>query len=189
MNQVWQDTWSTNEGNRDRRNATADSRRRQPPDYSIGDKVLVDLHTHSSMTKGTTAKFDYRRDGPFLILRQVSPTSYEIGHAHNKQPLGVYHVGALCHYHGPDLQPVVGIRKRGRPPKKRGSVVPSRDHSGPRGGECNERIPLKPLASVTPAAPDQIANDGEDSAAGKREKAVGNQSSSRPRRRPARFLT
>lgn len=57
----------------------ANANLRAAPEYKLQDKVLVRLHTHSAI-KHTTNKFDYKRDGPYIITRQVSTLSYEVSH-------------------------------------------------------------------------------------------------------------
>ncbi|GFW08430.1 retrovirus-related Pol polyprotein from transposon 17.6 [Trichonephila clavipes] len=51
---------------------------RHPVYYSPGDKVWVTLHPISSAKNEKTSKFMPKRDGPYLILTQKSPTSYVI---------------------------------------------------------------------------------------------------------------
>ncbi|GFX55710.1 hypothetical protein TNCV_3427811 [Trichonephila clavipes] len=51
---------------------------RRPGYYSPGDKVWVTLHPISSAKNKKTSKFMPKRDGPYLILTQKSPTSYVI---------------------------------------------------------------------------------------------------------------
>lgn len=116
---------SINEKCQDRQKKYADMRRKVSPDFDVGDKVLVTLHTKSSQEKQTTAKFDPKRDGPYLIIQKVSPTSFQIANVNRpEQPLGTYHRSALIKYQGEkDAFPVAPIRKRGRP-KKTDNVVP-----------------------------------------------------------------
>ncbi|GFU72106.1 uncharacterized protein TNCV_3858781 [Trichonephila clavipes] len=60
-----------------------------------------------------------RRDGPYVILIQRSPSSYEIANLDNPgEPLGVYHTSALTPCNNDKLKPLIPLRKqRGRPPK------------------------------------------------------------------------
>ncbi|GFT25181.1 uncharacterized protein TNCV_180641 [Trichonephila clavipes] len=59
-----------------------------------------------------------RRDGPYLILTQRSPSSYEIASLDNPGvPLNVYHTSALTPCNSDKVKPLISLRKRGRPPK------------------------------------------------------------------------
>ncbi|GFX58315.1 uncharacterized protein TNCV_205021 [Trichonephila clavipes] len=59
-----------------------------------------------------------RRDGPYVILTQISPSSYEIASLDNPgKPLGVYHTSALTPCNNDKVKPFIPLRKRGRPPK------------------------------------------------------------------------
>ncbi|GFW83337.1 uncharacterized protein TNCV_2544351 [Trichonephila clavipes] len=59
-----------------------------------------------------------RRDGPYVILTQRSPSSYEIASLDNLgEPLGVYHTSALTPCNNDKVKPLIPLRKRGRPPK------------------------------------------------------------------------
>ncbi|GFU88404.1 hypothetical protein TNCV_3353441 [Trichonephila clavipes] len=65
------------ETKQDQRKKQYDKNRR-PVYYSPGDKVWVTLHPISSAKNKKTSKFMPKRDGPYLILTQKSPTSYVI---------------------------------------------------------------------------------------------------------------
>ncbi|GFV80989.1 hypothetical protein TNCV_2269731 [Trichonephila clavipes] len=59
-----------------------------------------------------------RRDGPYVILTQRSPSSYEIDSLDNPgEPLGVYDASALTPCNNDKVKPLIPLRKRGRPPK------------------------------------------------------------------------
>ncbi|GFV73535.1 pro-Pol polyprotein [Trichonephila clavipes] len=59
-----------------------------------------------------------RRDGPYIVLSQRSPTTFVV--ASCDKPLGVYPTSALTPFlNGTDTQsPVVPLKKRGRPRKQ-----------------------------------------------------------------------
>lgn len=116
---VLQEARETHDKEQDRQKKYADQSRRPTVEYMPGDKVLVALHTKSSAAKGVTSKFDPKRDGPYVVLRKVSKTTYEVADLQNRKvPLGVYHTSNLKAYTGADdVEPVVPIRKRGRPRK------------------------------------------------------------------------
>lgn len=101
-----------------RRKIYADDARRSGNEFHVGDYVWVSTHTPSEAAAGRTAKLNARRDGPYVICKVVSPTSYEV--AEVQRPgvsLGKHHVSALTPYHGPvdNVIPEVPIRRRGRP--------------------------------------------------------------------------
>ncbi|GFY67194.1 hypothetical protein TNIN_418031 [Trichonephila inaurata madagascariensis] len=58
-----------------------------------------------------------RRDSPFIILGQRSPT-FEVANLEDPDVLiGVYHTSALHPRQDPSSKPLAPIRKRGRPRK------------------------------------------------------------------------
>ncbi|GFW38009.1 gag-Pol polyprotein [Trichonephila clavipes] len=66
------------ETKQDQRKKKQYDKNRRPVYYSPGDKVWVTLHSISSAKNKKTSKFMPKRDGPYLILTQKSPTSYVI---------------------------------------------------------------------------------------------------------------
>ncbi|GFS87160.1 tigger transposable element-derived protein 6 [Trichonephila clavipes] len=59
-----------------------------------------------------------RRDGPYVILTQRSPSSYEIASLHNPgKPIGIYHTSVLTPCNNDKVKPLIPLRKRSRPPK------------------------------------------------------------------------
>lgn len=67
----------------DRNKKYADIDYRGAPEYSLGTKVLVDVYILSEAQKCLTSKFAPRRDGPYQILKKVSPTSSHIASVEN----------------------------------------------------------------------------------------------------------
>ncbi|KAK4885267.1 hypothetical protein RN001_001538 [Aquatica leii] len=98
-----------------------DLQHREVAPYEPGDKVLVDVHALSDAAKGYTSKFAPRRDGPYLIKTQCSPTTYKIASVSNpNEVIGSYHVSALRPLVEDDnndevFAPIRPIRRRGRP--------------------------------------------------------------------------
>ncbi|GFV06475.1 transposon Tf2-11 polyprotein [Trichonephila clavipes] len=83
------------ETKQDQRKKQYDKNRR-PVYYSPGDKVWVTLHPISSAKNKKISKFMPKRDGPYLILSQKSPTSYAIASlANTSEPIATYHTSAL----------------------------------------------------------------------------------------------
>ncbi|GFV17491.1 hypothetical protein TNCV_1272781 [Trichonephila clavipes] len=105
------------ETKQDQRKMQYDKNRR-PVYYSPGDKVWVTLHPISSAKNKKTSKFMPKRDGPYLILTQKSPTSYVIASLANpSEPIATYHTSALTPVKDINTSPVAPLRKRGRPRK------------------------------------------------------------------------
>ncbi|GFW78890.1 retrovirus-related Pol polyprotein from transposon 17.6 [Trichonephila clavipes] len=78
----------------------------------------VTLHPISSAKNKKTFKFMPKRDGPYLILTQKSPTSYVIASLANpSEPIATYHTSALTPVKDINTSPVAPLRKRGRPRK------------------------------------------------------------------------
>ncbi|GFT94644.1 transposon Tf2-6 polyprotein [Trichonephila clavipes] len=109
---------------RERIETKQDQRKKQydknsrPVYYSPGDKVWVTLHPISSAKNKKTSKFMPKRDGPYLILTQKSPTSYVIASLANpSEPIATYHTSALTPVKDINTSPVAPLRKRGRPRK------------------------------------------------------------------------
>ncbi|GFV43769.1 uncharacterized protein TNCV_4609271 [Trichonephila clavipes] len=96
----------------------ADKKRKAAPTYQPGEHVFVASHPLSNAAQGRSAKLMPRRDGPYVILTQRSPSSYEIASLDNPgEPLGVYHTSALTPCNNDKVKPLIPLRKRGRPPK------------------------------------------------------------------------
>lgn len=116
MGQVLREARENHERNQDKTKAYADEHRREVT-YQVGDKVLVDVHALSKAKSSYTSKFAPRRDGPYIIIKVHSPTSYEVANLNQPTiPLGKYHVSALTNYRGLDGEsPIRPLRKRGRP--------------------------------------------------------------------------
>ncbi|GFV87043.1 uncharacterized protein TNCV_5112611 [Trichonephila clavipes] len=86
--------------------------------YQPGEHVFVASHPLSNAAQGRSAKLLPCRDGPYVILTQRSPSSYEIAGLDNPgEPLGVYHTSALTPCNNDKVKPFIHLRKRGRPPK------------------------------------------------------------------------
>ncbi|GFV00786.1 gag-Pol polyprotein [Trichonephila clavipes] len=105
------------EAKQDQRKKQYDKNRRRVY-YSPGDKVWVTLHPISNAKNKKTSKFMPKRDGPYLILTQKSPTSYVIASLTNpSEPIYIatYHTSALTPFKDMDTSPVAPLRKRGRP--------------------------------------------------------------------------
>ena len=51
---------------------------RHPPQFNIGDLVIVRRQLKSNATEGISAKLQPRLKGPYRVLEQISPSSYRI---------------------------------------------------------------------------------------------------------------
>ncbi|KAJ3645713.1 hypothetical protein Zmor_023352 [Zophobas morio] len=109
------------EAEQDRQKHYADQHRRPGPQIQPCDRVLVKTHPVSNSAKGRTSKFAPKRDGPYIVLNAKGPCSFEIAAPdHPSLPLGVYHVSdlRLVTTQDEDPQPILPIRRRGRPRKQ-----------------------------------------------------------------------
>ncbi|XP_075990241.1 uncharacterized protein LOC142985884 [Anticarsia gemmatalis] len=93
----------------------ADEGRRPPPDYNVGDLVLLKTQGLNNVGPGQSVKFIPRRDGPYRIKEVVSPTTYTIEGIDRGEHIGRYHVSHLTPYVGDVVTPVRPKRRRGRP--------------------------------------------------------------------------
>lgn len=96
--------------------------RRQPDELEVGDLVLMKTHVLSSTSKGVTSKLAPKRDGPYVVCKKASPTTYCVAYPEKPQDvIGKYHLSDLRRYHGREGEcleaPVAPSRRRGRPRK------------------------------------------------------------------------
>ncbi|KAF8791325.1 hypothetical protein HNY73_006212 [Argiope bruennichi] len=78
-------------------------------------QVLPFMQTCSCSARQRTSKFMPRRDGPCVILGQLSPTVFEM--ANLDVPIGVYRTSALRPHQDSSSKHVTSLCKRGRPRK------------------------------------------------------------------------
>ncbi|GFT81912.1 gag-Pol polyprotein [Trichonephila clavipes] len=62
----------------DRQKTYADKSRRPSPNYKVNDLVWVKLHPLSKASQNRSAKLIPRRDGPYIVLSQRSPTTFVV---------------------------------------------------------------------------------------------------------------
>ncbi|GFS83860.1 transposon Tf2-6 polyprotein [Trichonephila clavipes] len=102
----------------DSRKFYADKQTKAVPKYQPGEHVFVTSHPLSNAAQGRSAKLKPHRDGPYVILTQRSPSSYEIASFDNPGvPLGVYPTSALTPCNNNKVKYLIPLRKRGHPPK------------------------------------------------------------------------
>ncbi|GFT06787.1 retrovirus-related Pol polyprotein from transposon 412 [Trichonephila clavipes] len=109
------------EMSQDRQKTYAYKSRRPSPNYKVNDLVWVKLHSISKASQNRSAKLMPRRDGPYIVLSQRSPTTFVVASCDKPdEPLGVYHTSALTPFlNGTETQSsVVPLKKRGRPRKQ-----------------------------------------------------------------------
>lgn len=118
------------EQSQDRSHQYANKNRRAAPSYKIGDRVLVDSHQLSNSKNAFTSKFVPKRDGPYIITKVVTPTTYEVANpAKPEESLAKCHSSALIPFiaeEPADPAPVNPWRKRGRPATKQSSSSTAR---------------------------------------------------------------
>ncbi|GFW19963.1 retrovirus-related Pol polyprotein from transposon 412 [Trichonephila clavipes] len=103
------------EKSQDRQNTYADKSRRPSPNYKVNDLVCVKLHPLSKASQSISAKLMPRRDGPYIVLSQRSPTTFVVASCDKPyELLGVHHASALTPFlNGTETQsPVVPQEKR-----------------------------------------------------------------------------
>ncbi|CAG4960954.1 unnamed protein product [Colias eurytheme] len=117
------------EKQQDKAKEYADQSRRRV-EYKVGDKVLLKSHLLSKGSKALTAKFMPRRDGPYVITKKISPTTYNIARMElPHEIIGKYHVQDLTPFISNDdtpPDPVNPVKKRGRPKKQGNRCFPSK---------------------------------------------------------------
>ncbi|KAF5282316.1 hypothetical protein FQR65_LT14370 [Abscondita terminalis] len=108
----------------------SDEKKTEGNQYQPEDWVWVNSNPISKAAKGITAKLAPRRDGPYRILHNISPTTYEIENPNKLgEAIGSYHTSALTPFHRePNAlpKPVQPLRKRGRPKKILSAKEPGR---------------------------------------------------------------
>lgn len=96
---------------------------RRATTFNVGDQVLVNVHALSNSRTAYTSKFAPKRDGPYLIMKQCSPTTFELSSlAEPDKIIGKYHSSCLKPFKSntedlSSLEPLRPIRGRGRPRK------------------------------------------------------------------------
>jgi hypothetical protein len=122
------------EGAQDRYKDITDRKFRTAPQYKVGDLVLVNCTALSNAHKGTTKKFMPKRDGPYCISEQVSPTTFQVSHVDNGTSVGKFHTSYLTPFvarEGQTPLPVQPRRPRGRPPKVQNvNIADAKPHTG-----------------------------------------------------------
>ncbi|KAJ8970959.1 hypothetical protein NQ317_000645 [Molorchus minor] len=124
--------------------------KRDTAPFAVGNRVWV-THTLHSADKGITTKFHPKRDGPYEILQVVSPVSFQVCNpTESNIPLGIYHMSALSPVEGQvNEKPVVEIKRRGRPPKKK--TLPS-NNNGPSSGRVQDHGGVSNRLKISDAA-------------------------------------
>ncbi|CAK1594924.1 unnamed protein product [Parnassius mnemosyne] len=111
------------EHQQDLRKLQADSDRRDSDPLQEGDLVLMKSHVLSNANKGVTSKFIPKQNGPYVISKQVSPTTYILTSQKTGEVVGKYHVSDRRKYHdrgGKECpESVAPKRRRSRPRKDR----------------------------------------------------------------------
>lgn len=100
---------------------------RRPLIFEPGQKVLLRTHVLSNAPKGISSKFAPKRDGPYMISKRVTPTTYEVSSISDPTDIiGKYHLSDLTEFREAGNKetsesaptPLVPKKKRGRPRKK-----------------------------------------------------------------------
>uniref|UniRef100_A0A2A4IYB3 Peptidase A2 domain-containing protein n=1 Tax=Heliothis virescens TaxID=7102 RepID=A0A2A4IYB3_HELVI len=108
----------------------------------VGDKVVVRTRAPSQVSKGLTAKFCPKQDGPYGITKKVSPNTFRIYPTGNpSDKLGRYNTQDLSSFmrrgtvRDVPPNPVLPTRRRGRPKRQGTGLVQERGRSPELEGE------------------------------------------------------
>ena len=80
---------------------------RRDEEFEIGDIVTSKVYATSSKVKGVSKKLSPKREGPFVILRKLSPLNYILGDVHSKEARTFAHIAQLKKYNMREGQPVI----------------------------------------------------------------------------------
>ncbi|GFU05864.1 retrovirus-related Pol polyprotein from transposon 412 [Trichonephila clavipes] len=121
------------EEQQDSRKFYAGKKRKTAPTYQPAEHVFVASHPLSNAAQGRSAKLMPRRDGPYVILTQRSPSSYEIASLdYPGEPLGVYHTSALTPCNNDKVYPLFLFVNVAVHQRSHRLLVPRRDAVGTR---------------------------------------------------------
>lgn len=95
--------------------------------------MLLKTHILSNAQKKISSKLAPKRDGPYIIAKVVTPTTYELSSLSNRnEMIGRYHVSDLTEFREPDTgqssqstTPLVPKKNRGRPKKTQETSISS----------------------------------------------------------------
>lgn len=99
------------EREQDRRKEYADQSRQQAGYFKVGDQVMIKTRMLSNAPQGITSKFAPKRDGPYTIVKRISPVSYQIADSHIGELLSVHHVPTSTH--GKEINPETSSSRSG----------------------------------------------------------------------------
>lgn len=75
----------------------ADEQRKEPPPFKIGDQVwLIRRHIQSQRPSN---KLDYKKIGPFTIIKKINPVAFKLRLPHSMKIHHVFHVSLLEPYY------------------------------------------------------------------------------------------
>jgi transposase InsO family protein len=86
---------------RERMGKYYDKRRQEAPPFKVGDLVLLDMRNIKK--RRPAKKFDHKREGPFKIIKVISPTAYRLELPKRWKIHNAFHVSLLEPYHKPSL--------------------------------------------------------------------------------------
>ena len=78
---------------------------------------MIRSHEVSKSSKGFTSNFAPRRDRPYRVGVELSPTTFQIHDPGDDRIIGKFHTTELTPFVGDVVPPVLPRRKRGRPKK------------------------------------------------------------------------
>ncbi len=75
--------------------------------FNVGDHVLLKTHVLSKKAAGISGKLSSEREGPYVILRKISPLNYELGEISTKEFVTFAHIVYLRKYVLREGQPLL----------------------------------------------------------------------------------
>jgi len=78
---------------------------RREVEYKIGDLVVLKAHALSNAAIKFSAKLGPKYEGPYILLKQTHPLTWELGDIHTKVPVNVTHVAQMKKYNMRDDSP------------------------------------------------------------------------------------
>ncbi|XP_073959787.1 uncharacterized protein [Choristoneura fumiferana] len=139
----WEEIKEKAETQQDRRKDDADNKRRPSKQYQVGDLVLLASHHRSNASQGKTRKFMPKRDGPYVISKVFSPTTFCVSDRDTKAIVGKFHTHDLTPFvsaPGDTVRPVQPHRPRGRPKTDRNRDTVAKPPTGRVGGLEGEYV-------------------------------------------------
>ncbi|XP_033212460.1 uncharacterized protein LOC117170050 [Belonocnema kinseyi] len=146
---VMKDVREVHENEQDKRTKYANQKRSDVSEHKVWDLIMVRSRVISKAAKGTTQKYERKRDGTYKTIEKNLSTVYKIGNPDSNEFITSSHTDDLTRFKGPaeGAVPAPGnqIRRRGRSKKmntdqqKPNTGSSTRTSNRSIGGACNSR--------------------------------------------------